>query len=194
MLNTNYIKSKQFILTAVLLFIFIIASAFVLVSGSKKAFENGWLDFDSPNSSESSEKDVYTVIHVADGDTIEVENQFETLKIRYIGVDTPETVKPNSPVECFGKKASEFNKTLTLNKKVRLESDAGDTDQYGRKLRYVYLLEGEYKDQMVNEILLENGYATLLTVQPNVKYVDRFKKLEAEARIGNKGLWKECKV
>lgn len=134
-------------------------------------------------------EDLYTVNKVIDGDTIEVVKGNEVLKIRYIGVDTPETVKPNSPVECFGKEASEFNKNLVLNKKVRLESDIEDVDQYGRKLRYVYLED----NQMVNKILIEQGYAYVLTIPPNVKYKDIFLQSERDARNNKAGLWDKCK-
>lgn len=130
----------------------------------------------------------YTVTRVIDGDTIEVERNGEVFKIRYIGVDTPETVKPDSPVECFGKEASDFNKSLVLNKKVKLESDVQDTDKFNRKLRYVNLEDG----RMVNKILIEEGYAKTLTIPPNVKYAELFRELEQNARRKNIGLWEKC--
>ncbi len=123
-----------------------------------------------------------------DGDTIEVENNGQRLKIRYIGIDTPESVKPDTPIECYGKEASEFNRNLVLGKKLRLESDVTDTDKYGRKLRYVYLEDG----RMVNEIILEEGYARLLTIPPNVKYVDKLREAEKKARENKRGLWSAC--
>ena len=78
-----------------------------------------------------------TVVRVIDGDTIEVEIDGTSYRVRYIGIDTPETVHPQKPVECFGKEASEKNRELVEGKRVRLEKDVSDTDKYGRLLRYV---------------------------------------------------------
>ncbi len=140
------------------------------------------------NNASVGSDDFYVAVKVIDGDTIEAEKNGQRLKIRYIGVDTPESVKPDSPVECYGKEAMEFNKSLVLGKKIRIESDVTDTDKYGRKLRYVYLEDG----RMVNEILLEEGYARILTIPPNVKYVDKFREAEKKARENERGLWGKC--
>lgn len=140
------------------------------------------------NDSVAYSDNFYIATKVIDGDTIEVENNGQRLKIRYIGIDTPESVKPDTPIECYGKEASEFNRNLVLGKKLRLESDVTDTDKYGRKLRYVYLEDG----RMVNEIILEEGYARLLTIPPNVKYVDKLREAEKKARENKRGLWSAC--
>jgi len=134
----------------------------------------------TPGANES-ERETATVKRVVDGDTIVLT---DGRKVRYIGIDTPETVHPNKPAGCFGQQASDKNKQLVTGKKVQLEKDVSDTDRYGRLLRYVYL-----DGQMVNEILLEEGYATVSTYPPDVKYQSKFQKLEQEARAQGLGLW-----
>lgn len=123
---------------------------------------------------------------VVDGDTIEVEINGGKYKVRYIGIDTPETVDPRRPVGYFGKEASVKNKELVLNKKVQLEKDISNTDKYGRLLRYVYV-----DDIMVNQELVRLGYATAATYPPDVKYVYKFVQAEQEAKINKRGLWAE---
>jgi micrococcal nuclease len=126
-----------------------------------------------------------TISAVVDGDTVKLSNG-KTL--RYIGVDTPETVDPRRAVGCFGTEASTYNRLLTIGKTVYLEKDVSDTDRYGRLLRYVYLQSGE----MVNEMLIREGYAYASAYPPDVKYQDTFEKLEKEAREKNAGLWGSC--
>lgn len=126
------------------------------------------------------------VTKVIDGDTIEIEGGY---RIRYIGIDTPETVHPSQPVECFGKEASTKNKELVEGKTVRLERDITELDRYGRLLRYVWL-----GDVLVNEILVKEGYATSYTYPPDVKYQERFVQTEREARENKKGLWASCPI
>lgn len=121
------------------------------------------------------------VIKVIDGDTIEIEGG---QRVRYIGIDTPETVHPSKPVECYGKEASDKNKELVEGKMVTLEKDVSKTDKYGRLLRYVWL-----GDMMVNEYLVREGYAQSSTYPPDVKYQDRFVEAQRRAREEEKGLW-----
>jgi micrococcal nuclease len=128
-----------------------------------------------------------TISAVVDGDTVKLSNG-KTL--RYIGVDTPETVDPRRAVGCFGSEASTYNRLLTTGKTVYLEKDVSNTDRYGRLLRYVYLQSGE----MVNEMLIREGYAYASAYPPDIKYQDTFEKLEIEAREKNTGLWKSCAV
>jgi len=128
--------------------------------------------------------ELYKVIRVVDGDTIELENG---LKVRYIGIDTPETVKPNTTVECYGKEASNKNKELVEGKMVKLEKDISETDRYGRLLRYVYI-----DNIFVNDILVREGYANASTYPPDVKYQEQLKQAEKEAKDNNKGLWYSC--
>ncbi|WP_409341095.1 thermonuclease family protein [Paenibacillus sp. MBLB4367] len=123
------------------------------------------------------------VKRVVDGDTFETEKKE---KVRLIGVNTPETVKPNSPVEAFGKEASKYTKDQLTGKTVYLFKDTGDKDKYSRLLRYVFI---ENEPVMFNETLLLNGYANTMTIAPNVMFADKFVKLEREARDKKKGLW-----
>lgn len=139
------------------------------------------------NNTEESPKeatDQYIVTRVVDGDTLEVKKGDVLEKVRLIGVDTPETVKPNTPVQPYGKEASDYTKKMLLDKEVTLEFDVGKTDRYGRLLAYVYI-----GDEMFNETLLREGYARLMTVPPNVKYADRFVAIQKEARETGAGLW-----
>ena len=139
-----------------------------------------------------SGEEAAVVDRVVDGDTIEIVSGGQKLKLRYIGVNTPETVKPNSPVECYGKEASAFNKQLTENKTVYLEKDVSDTDSFGRLLRYVYLKDRLGNKVMVNETLVREGYAYASTFPPDVRYSERFRNLESEAREAKRGLWEGC--
>ncbi len=102
------------------------------------------------------------VLRVIDGDTIEVDLDGSTEDVRYIGVDTPETVKPGTPVECFGPEASSFNHDLVEDREVTLEFDAELRDDYGRLLAYVFA-----GDRFVNAELVEGGYARTLEIEPN---------------------------
>lgn len=135
----------------------------------------------------------FKVSDVVDGDTIKIDANNRKITVRYIGVDTPETVKPDTPVQCFGKEASDYNKSLVLNREVYLEKDIGDSDKYGRELRYVYLKNNGNFD-MINKSLVAEGYAKVLTVPPNVKYSDEFIRLEREARENQRGLWQKCSL
>lgn len=127
------------------------------------------------------------VLRAIDGDTIEVAIDGQAYTLRYIGIDTPETVHPSQPVECFGQEASAFNKNLVQGKQVELEKDVSETDRFGRLLRYVYI-----DGQMVNETLVREGYAVSSTFPPDVKYQDRFLQAQTEARDANRGLWAAC--
>lgn len=133
------------------------------------------------------------VTRVIDGDTIEVTFAADwwltpsTYKVRYIGIDTPETVHPSKPVECFGWQASAKNSALVAGKVVGLEKDVSETDRYGRLLRYVWV-----GDTLVNDYLVRHGYARVYTYPPDVKYAHRFVEAEREARENNRGLWATC--
>jgi len=129
-----------------------------------------------------------SVTKVVDGDTFWVDDGSEKgLKVRLIGVDTPETVHSQKGVEYYGKEASNFAKSLLEGKKVRLEFDVDRIDRYGRTLAYVYLSDGTF----LNAELVKKGYAHVMTVPPNVKYSEKFLELEREARENKLGLWKE---
>lgn len=132
---------------------------------------------------------LYRVQKFDDGDTIMVDMNGVEEKIRFIGVDTPETKDPRKAVQCFGKAASEFTKGLIGTQQVRLESDQLNTnrDRYNRLLRYVYLPDGT----LVNGKIIEEGYGFAYTGFPFSK-MDEFKQLQVTAREQNKGLWASC--
>lgn len=135
------------------------------------------------------------VSRVIDGDTIELETGE---KVRYIGIDTPETKHPKKEVECFGAEASEKNKELVEGKYIRLEKDISEKDKFGRLLRYVYvtnfdITSGEEKEMFINLELVKLGYAYAATFPPDVKYQEEILQAQRYAREKKAGLWKECK-
>lgn len=127
------------------------------------------------------------VIRVVDGDTFVANVEGREEKVRLILIDTPETVHPQKPVQPFGPEASAFTKKKLEKQKVQLELDVQERDRYGRILAYVYLRDGS----MLNQELLKQGLAKVSVYQPNVKYVDRFREIEKEARLAEKGVWGE---
>jgi micrococcal nuclease len=147
--------------------------------------------FSSPGLAETGEdetgsqnKNRATVVRIVDGDTVEIEGG---QKVRYIGIDTPETVALSAPVQCFGQEASLKNRELVLNKQVELEKDVSETDKYGRLLRYVWV-----DKILVNELLVRQGYAQTSSYPPDIKYQDRFIKAQQLAREEKLGLWHAC--
>ncbi len=127
------------------------------------------------------------VVSVVDGDTIQVCCiGWKREKVRYIGINIPETKHPTKEVEHFGEEASEANRKLVDGKTVRLEFDVQEQDRYGRLLAYVYLEDGTF----VNAWLVQHGYAAVMTVPPNVKHQELFLKLQREAREAERGLWR----
>ena len=127
------------------------------------------------------------VIRAVDGDTIEARLDGRDQYVRYIGVDTPETVKPDTPVQCFGPRASGFNHRLVEGRRVRLVFGAERRDTYGRLLAYVYL-----GHRFVNAILARRGFARLLTIPPNDRYAPLFRRLSLRAARAGRGLWGAC--
>ena len=135
----------------------------------------------------AAEGTLVPVVDVVDGDTIEVLFEGEEEDVRYIGVDTPESVAPGQPVECFGLEASAFNKELVGGEQVRLVFDAEQRDHFGRLLAYVYLGE-----RFVNAALVRRGFAQTLTISPNDSFADLFGRLEQAAGRAGRGLWDAC--
>ncbi len=132
--------------------------------------------------------DLATVTRVVDGDTIQISTG---AKVRYIGVDTPETVDPRRAVGCFGKEASAKNKELVEGKQIRMEKDVSETDKFGRLLRYVYVKAGD-REIFVNDYLVREGYAVVSTFPPDVAHVNQFLESQHYAQANNKGLWSSC--
>lgn len=129
------------------------------------------------------------VSKVVDGDTIELENG---KVVRFVGIDTPETVDPRRPVGCFGKEASNETKGLLSGKKVILQKDVSETDKYKRLLRYVFLPLEDGQTLFVNDYLVREGFAKVYTYPPDVKFNEQFRQAEKEARESKKGLWGKC--
>ena len=146
----------------------------------------GAVDVPAPTSAGESAPGV-EVLRVVDGDTIEVDLEGTEEDVRYIGIDSPETVKPDSPVECFGPQASERNHELVEHRTVTLEFDRERRDVYGRLLAYVFV-----GDQFVNAELIEGGFARTLEIEPNTSRAGELSLLEAEAGAAGRGLWEAC--
>lgn len=132
----------------------------------------------------NSDSNLVKVIRVIDGDTIEIA---DGARVRYIGIDTPETVDPRKPVQCFGQEAAKKNKELVDGKMVRMEKDITEQDKYGRLLRYVWL-----GDVFVNLELVQQGFAYSYSYPPDIKFQKQILNAEEEARLAKRGLWNAC--
>lgn len=129
----------------------------------------------------------YKVKRVVDGDTFIIKVDGKNTRVRMIGIDTPESVaKEERRNTIEGIEASDFTKNLLNDKQVYLEYDSAKYDKYDRILAYVYL---EDKETMVNELILSEGMGRVITVEPNVKYIDRFLEIQRHAREKAKGFW-----
>ncbi|MDO8390717.1 MAG: thermonuclease family protein [Actinomycetota bacterium] len=130
-----------------------------------------------------------TLDRVVDGDTIDVIVDGVEERVRLIGIDTPETKKPNSPVECFGPEASAYTESLLPEgTPLYLERDVEPRDPYDRLLAYVYLADGTF----VNLQIVRQGYAQVLTIPPNVAHAEQFVQAAREAEAADAGLWSGC--
>jgi len=173
--------------------------AVILLGLSACASHQVVLDIQAPatRSEEPPGYETATVTRVVDGDTIEVTIAAiepgpgagdtvvgESYDIRLTGIDTPESVKPGTPVECFAREASAAAKALLEGQEVRLVKDVENADRYDRLLRYVYL-----EDEMANARLVVNGYAHAYTYPPNIRHSELFVQLQREARENDRGLW-----
>jgi len=163
----------------------------VLAAGAGGASAGGLLDSGAGEQAGDGRAgdDVGRVVKVVDGDTIHVEVAGTREKVRYIGVDTPETKHPSKGVECFGQKASDFNAELVADERVRLVRDVEERDRYGRLLAYVYRVRDGL---FVNAELARLGYAQPLSIPPDVRHAERFAELARVARQQGRGLWSAC--
>lgn len=147
--------------------------------------------------SEPSGYEEAVVLRAVDGDTIEVDVTArvegpgageaavgETYDVRLLGIDTPESVSPREPVECFGREAAAATAALLEEATVRLVKDVEERDGFDRLLRYVYV-----GAELANARLVANGYAHAYTYPPNVRWSELFVRLQREAREGHRGLW-----
>ena len=129
----------------------------------------------------------YSVVRVIDGDTAIISIDGEEKRVRFIGIDTPESVNPDESKNTEeGKQASQFTKELLTDQSVYLEYDIEREDAYGRTLAYVYLSDGETR---VQDLILQAGLATTMTIQPNSKYADDFHAIQVQAREAQVGFW-----
>ena len=165
----------------------LIAAVLIAVSLSRCGLEGG-------DSGEPAGPVTARVTRVVDGDTIDValaDGSDET--VRYIGIDTPETVKPGTPVQCGGPRAHAVNERLVGGRTVILRFDAERRDVYGRLLAYVYRSGGPGgRTLFVNAELARRGLARTLTIPPNDSHAPLFARLTARAGVKGRGLWGRC--
>ncbi|MBQ7069084.1 MAG: thermonuclease family protein [Synergistaceae bacterium] len=175
-----------------LIVIFIAALIIYFTGGDISFFDNG------ENNGNNLNNDFVqaTVSRVVDGDTMSVIVGNEERRVRFLGVDTPETVHPNKPVQYYGKEASQFTKNSLTGKRVWLEYDKNPTDRYNRHLAYIWtskpnqINENTMRENMFNAKLLLDGYAKVMMIKPNTKYKDLFEKFQDEAKNSKRGLWR----
>ncbi len=131
------------------------------------------------------------VERVVDGDTFKIRQNGQDVSVRMIGLDTPETVKPNTPVACFGPEASDFTKSALSGKKVTLEFDAsqGATDKYGRMLAYVWLPTEDGGSVLFNEALVAGGYAEEVQYAAPYAWESVLRSAEVRAKSAGTGVW-----
>lgn len=132
--------------------------------------------------------EVVRVLRAVDGDTIEVDVGGVKEKVRYIGMNAPESVDPRRAMECFGKESAAVNVALVGGRMVTLVRDVSDRDKYDRLLRYVYV-----GDIFVNLELVRLGYAAAATYPPDIAHVNEFRAAERAAREAGRGLWNTCR-
>jgi micrococcal nuclease len=134
------------------------------------------------------ETETARVVRVVDGDTLIVDRGRGNERLRYIGIDAPESVTPDTPVEFMGKEASAANAALVGGATVVLEKDVSDTDRFGRLLRYVWLRDGD-SWLFVDLELVRQGYAQVVTFPPDVRWIDTLRDAQRVARDAGRGLW-----
>lgn len=165
---------------------FTIVSLLIVIAGI--SIYNSFFNQPKVESPPATPAGFYKVTSVVDGDTIRVEMNGQSETLRLIGLDTPETVDPRKPVQCFAREASDKAKEILSGKNVRLEADStqGERDIYNRLLRYVFLEDGT----LYNKLMIEEGYAHEYTYDSKpYKYQQEFMDAENQARQGQRGLW-----
>jgi len=166
-------------------FLIVFLSISVLILIGFYLFKIKKISFSIKKSNNSIKTEYIKVIGIDDGDTIVLENG-ET--IRYLGIDTPETHHPTIGEECGGKEATELNKKLVLNKKIRLIKDKSDKDPYGRLLRYVFTEDGYF----ANYELLKQGWAQILEMSSDNLFKHTFLDAQNNALKNKLGIWGKC--
>lgn len=145
-------------------------------------------EIDSGTYTNESGETFYKISKIVDGDTIHlIDENGETLKVRLIGIDAPESRDSQyKKKEPFGEEATLFLTKLIGNSKIRLEYDINPVDKFGRTLAYTYTEDGTF----LNAEMVKQGYARTMTIQPNSKYADYFFELLQEAKKNKRGMWK----
>lgn len=182
---------KLYVFPFIVILLIISGENTTLLLDKLKSFENIAQTTNSIEEIDLKNLQKTTVTKVIDGDTIIIESGE---RVRYIGVDTPETVHPKKSVQCYGKAASNKNKALVEGKTIYLERDVSDKDHYDRLLRFIYLPNPNSPSEVifVNEYLIEQGYGMVITYPPDVKYHDRFVLAQRTAQKEKRGLWGSC--
>ena len=176
---SRYYRRRGFSLVSFIFFLLLVV-----------ATKSGWLTKPA-QLAQQNQPGLYRVIKDVDGDTIDVDMNGHTETVRFIGIDTPETHKPNTPVQCYGPEAAAFTKSQVEGASVRLQADSLDTnrDRYGRLLRYVYLSDGS----LLQDKLVTQGYAFAYTQFPFEKKAAIVAE-ESAAKQAGRGLWSACQV
>ena len=186
-------KSNKRLKQIIVLIVFVLLSLF----GSSQFLNNGCLEPQSGYTQDFVDElksNTLTVSRVIDGDTIEVVENGEIIKFRLIGIDTPETVHPEKPVECFGEEAKAELKRLLDGEEIYFNYDnaIGQSDRYGRTLVYVWRAND---DLFINQYMLSEGYANFYENTVPVYFDADFRELENQAREEGRGLWGEvCEI
>lgn len=133
---------------------------------------------------------LYPVAHIVDGDTFDILVVGERVRVRVLGINTPETVDRSMSVECYGPEASLHAKTLLYQESVRIEIEPKREreDRYGRLLAYAWLSDGTF----YNEAMIRGGYAREFTVGKTYSYQREFRQAQTQARTEKIGLWGSC--
>lgn len=176
--NLRYLRKRPKTLSGLIIALILTAIGFV---AAKQPDKPAFVAQQNPGN--------YQVVEFYDGDTVSVNMNGTTEKVRFIGVDTPETHDPRKEVQCFGQAAAQYTKDLIGTQEVRLDADPTNQnrDRYNRLLRYVYLPDG----RQVNAEIIKNGYGFAYTSFPFQK-LEEFRALQVEAREQNRGLWSTC--
>ena len=169
----------------------------IIIIGVIAYFFGGESVFNVGNDSGDQDFVQAVIVRAVDGDTAVVKIDGQEKRVRFLGVDTPETVHPNKPVQFYGKEASSFTKESLNGRRVWLEYDSNPQDRYGRHLAYIWLNnpktinESTIRENMFNARLLLGGYAKVMIIKPNRRYETEFSKFQEEARNKKLGVWSQ---
>ncbi len=168
-----------------------VIASFALLVGLASCSNSSQLRLPQQQQQQSGQADLVEIAHVIDGDTVDIDINGHTERVRLIGLNTPETKHPTKPVECFGPEASAYlTQLLPKGTDVRIERDVEARDRYGRMLLYVYR---DSDNLFVNLDLVARGYGTPMSIEPNTFHRNDFVRAASQAEAANVGLWKACR-